>query len=178
MTILFTILAIIALAILGLLAYAATKPNTFRYERHITINAPAATIFPLINDFRRWTEWSPYEHRDPKLKRTYGHPAAGVGGSYAWEGDKSVGSGRMDILEAPAPQRVKIRLQFFKPFVGDNIADFTLREIDGATDVSWAMYGPQPFMTKVMSSVINFDKMVGNDFDTGLANMKAVAERG
>lgn len=177
MTILFTILTVLAVALAALLVYAATKPDTFRYERHTTIDAQAAAIFPLINDFRRWTEWSPYEHRDPNLKRTYGEPSAGVGAVYAWEGDRNIGAGRMEILEALPPDRVRIRLQFFKPFVGDNIAEFTLAEMDGVTDVTWAMYGPQPYMTKLMSMVINLDKMIGGDFDSGLAKMKAVSEK-
>lgn len=178
MSTLLVILLVVAAAIAALLIYAATKPSTFRYARRTTIDRPAADIFPLIADFRRWTEWSPYEHRDPNLKRTYGEPSSGVGATYAWEGDRNVGAGRMEILEAPPPRLVKIRLEFFKPFVAQNIAEFTLEEIDGATDVTWAMYGPQPYMTKLMSSFINLEKMIGNDFTYGLAKLKAAAEKG
>lgn len=177
MTILLTIVAALGIMAVGVLLYAASKPGTFRYERHTTINAPAADIFPLINDFRRWTEWSPYEHRDPNLKRTYGTPASGVGAVYAWEGDRSVGAGRMEILEATPPERVKIKLNFFKPFVAENIAEFTLAEMDGATDVTWAMYGPQPYMSKLMGTILNLDKMIGGDFDYGLAKLRAAVEK-
>jgi hypothetical protein len=176
MSTLTTTLLVIAAIIAAILIYAATKPSTFRYARRITIDRPAAQIFPLINDFKRWTEWSPYEHRDPALKRTYGAQTSGVGATYAWEGDKNVGAGRMEILEAPAPQKVKIRLEFFKPFVAQNIAEFTLEELDGATDVTWAMYGPNPYMSKLMGTFINLDKMIGGDFDYGLRKLKAVVE--
>jgi carbon monoxide dehydrogenase subunit G len=165
----------IALAIVGFLIYASTQPDTFRYARSTSVNAPPEAIFPLINDYRNWTQWSPYEHRDPNLKRTFSGALAGQGAVYAWEGNKNVGSGRMEILDS-ALHRIVIKLDFFAPFKANNIAEFTLVPNGPATEVTWAMRGPVPFIGKVINLVMNCDKMIGNDFETGLASMKAAAE--
>ena len=167
---------VIAILIAGFLIYASTRPDTFRYQRTARVNAPPEAIFPLINDYRNWTLWSPYEHRDPALKRTFSGAPAGRGAIYAWEGNKNVGSGRMEIVDT-SPNKIIIKLDFFAPFKANNIAEFTLEPKGAATDVTWAMHGPVPFIGKIMHLLIDCDKMCGKDFATGLENMKAVAER-
>ena len=171
------ILIIIALAIAAVLALAATRPNSFRIERSTLVKTRPDAIFPLIEDFRQWQQWSPWEGIDPNLKRTYSGPAHGKGAVYAYEGNNKVGAGRMEILEATAPSRVLIKLDFIKPFKANNIAAFTLTPSTDGTTVNWAMSGPQPFLVKMMSLVFNMEKMVGPDFERGLAKMKTLAEQ-
>jgi uncharacterized protein YndB with AHSA1/START domain len=172
------ILAIIlAVAIAIVLILAATKPATFRIERSATINAPAERIFAVLSDFRQWTGWSPWEHKDPALKRNYSGAERGKGAIYGWEGNKDVGTGRMEILEANAPSRLAIKLDFFKPFEAHNTAEFTMLPQGGATNVHWVMHGPATFISKVMQVFINLDKMVGKDFETGLSNLKQLTEK-
>jgi hypothetical protein len=175
-----TIIVVIALLVVvvgAILVYAATKPDTFRVQRSTSIKAAPDTIFALINDYRSWTAWSPYEKRDPALKRTYSGAAAGKGAVYEWEGNSQVGQGRMEITDTAAPSRVTIKLDFIKPFEGHNIAEFTLEPSGDTTNVTWAMYGPARYITKLMSVFINMDKMIGNDFETGLANLKTLTEK-
>jgi uncharacterized protein YndB with AHSA1/START domain len=173
---LWTVIAIIGAVIAAFLIYAATRPDTFRFQRTARIDAPAEKIFPLINDYKNWTQWSPYEHRDPALKRSFSGASSGPGAIYAWEGNKNVGSGRMEIVDTAPPNKIIIKLDFFRPFKANNSAEFTLEPKGAATDVTWAMQGPVPYIGKIMHLIINCDKMVGNDFATGLASMKAVAE--
>jgi uncharacterized protein YndB with AHSA1/START domain len=171
------ILIVIVVLIAALLAYAATRPSNFRVQRKTSIKAPPETIFPLIADFHNWTAWSPWEKKDPALKRTYSGAASGKGAVYAWEGNRNVGSGRMEITEASAPSKILIQLDFIKPFEGHNVADFTLQPEGGATTVTWDMHGPMAFIAKVFGVFVSMDKMIGNDFETGLANLKAAAEK-
>lgn len=174
-------LKIIALAaavlIAGVLAYAATKPDTFRVQRTVTIQAPPEKIFPLINELPRWKEWSPYEKKDPAMKRTFSGPAGGKGASYAWEGNNEVGKGRMEIAESTASSKIIFDLYFLEPFEGRNTAEFTLDRKGEATNVTWSMYGPAPYLTKLMSTFFDMDAMIGNDFAAGLASLKALAEK-
>ena len=167
---------VLALAIGVILVLAASKPDTFRIERSATINAPPEKIFAVLSDFRQWTGWSPWENRDPDMKRNYGGADRGKGAVYGWEGDKNVGIGRMEIMEATAPSKLVIKLDFLKPFEAHNTAEFTMRPQDNATLVRWAMHGPSPLMAKVMHVFINMDKMVGKDFEQGLANLKRLTE--
>ena len=167
----------LAIAIAIVLSLAATKPDTFAVQRAAIVKAPPEKIFPLINDFHRWGTWSPYEHKDPAMKRTYSGPASGSGAVYAWEGDKNVGSGRMEIIDASAPSKIVIKLDFFTPFEAHNTAEFTMLPQGDATTVSWRMHGPAPFMARIMHVFINIDKMVGTDFEAGLANLKRLAEK-
>jgi hypothetical protein len=171
-----TILLIILLIIVALLAYAATKPGSFRIERNAGIKATPERILPLLEDFREWRKWSPWEELDPNLKRDYSGAERGVGAVYAWEGNNKAGHGRMEILEA-SPRRVRIKLDFLKPFKASNTAEFTLTPAGEHTTVNWAMYGAQPFMVKLMSIFMDMEKMVGPDFERGLANMKRAAEQ-
>jgi len=172
------IIAIVfVIVIAAVLILAATKPDRFRIERAATLKAPADKIFPLIADFHQWLNWSPWEGRDPQLKRTYSGPERGKGSVYAWEGNKNVGSGRMEILEAGSPSKILIKLDFLKPFEAHNTAEFTMLPQGGATSVNWAMHGPASFMAKVMHVFMNMDRMIGKDFETGLANLKTISEK-
>jgi hypothetical protein len=168
---------VLAIIIAAVLIMAAAKPDRFSVRRAAIINAPADKVFPLIADFHEWRKWSPWEDRDPDLKRTYGGAERGKGAVYAWEGNKNVGSGRMEILEANSPSLVKIRLDFLKPFEAHNIAEFTMLPQGSATNLDWVMSGPSPFMSKVMQVFMSFDKMIGKDFEAGLAKIKSNAEK-
>jgi uncharacterized protein YndB with AHSA1/START domain len=175
------IAAVLAIAIAVVLILAATKPDTFRVQRATTVKAPPEKIFPLINDFHQWGTWSPYENKDPAMKRSYSGAASGKGAVYAWDGNKSVGSGRMEILDTSAPSKIVIKLDFFTPFEGHNTAEFTMLPqgdaTNATTNVTWLMHGPSPFMGKIMHVFINMDRMVGKDFEIGLANLKKLTER-
>ena len=174
------IAVVLAIAIAIVLILAATKPDTFSVRRDIAVQAPPEKIFPLINDFHRWGTWSPYENRDPAMKRSYSGANSGQGAVYGWEGNKNVGSGRMEILEASAPSKIVIKLDFLKPFEAHNTAEFTMLPqgdaTSGSTNVTWLMRGPAPFMAKVMHVFMNIDRMVGKDFEAGLSNLKRLAE--
>jgi uncharacterized protein YndB with AHSA1/START domain len=171
------IAVILAVAIAVVLILAATKPNRFSVRREATVKASAEKIFPLINDFHQWVTWSPWEHRDPALKRSYSGAESGRGAVYGWEGNKSVGSGRMEILESATPSKIVIKLDFFKPFEGHNTAEFTMLPQGDGTHVIWLMHGPAPFINKVMQVFMNLDKMIGKDFEAGLASLKQLTEK-
>lgn len=168
---------VIVVFIAGVLVFAATKPDAFRVQRATSIKAPPEKIFPHINEFQRWGAWSPYEKKDPAMKRSLSGPPSGKGAVYAWEGNGDVGQGRMEIAEASAPSRVTIKLDFVKPFEAHNIVDFTLEPRGDTTQVTWDMRGPMPFLSKVITVFIDMDRMVGADFEAGLANLKAIAEK-
>jgi Polyketide cyclase / dehydrase and lipid transport len=171
------IAAVVVLAIVVILVLAATKANTFSVRRVMTVKVGPEKIFPLINDFRQWGSWSPYENKDPAMQRSYSGEASGKGAVYEWNGNKNVGSGRMEILEASSPSKIVIKLDFFAPFEGHNTAEFTMLPQGDATSVTWLMHGPAPFMSKMMQVFINLDNMVGKDFEVGLANLKRLTEK-
>jgi polyketide cyclase/dehydrase/lipid transport protein len=175
----FEIIAIVAvvIAIAVVLTLAATKPDTFSVRRATSVRAPPERIFPLINDFHQWGSWSPWEHKDPAMKRTYSGADSGKGAVYAWDGNKNVGSGRMEILEASLPSKIVIKLDFFAPFEAHNTAEFTMLPQGDATNLTWVMHGPLVFMAKVMHVFIDMDKMIGKDFEAGLANLKKLTEK-
>ena len=168
---------IVAVLIAGVLILAATKPDTFRVQRAASIKAAPEKVFALINDFNRWGEWSPWEKKDPAMKRTLGATTSGKGAVYAWEGNRDVGQGRMEIVESVPPSRVRINLDFVKPFEAHNVVEFTLEPKGDATNVTWTMEGDTPYFAKIIHVFINMDSMVGKDFETGLANLKAAAEK-
>src|SRR6478609_7940855 len=168
---------VIAIAIAIVLILAATKPDTFSVQRATTVKAPPEKIFSLINDFHQWGAWSPYESKDPAMKRSYSGAASGEGAVYAWEGDKNVGSGRMEILDSSAPSKIVIKLDFSAPFEAHNTAEFTMLPQGDATNVTWLMHGPLPYIGKIMHVFINMDRMVGKDFEIGLANLKRLTEK-
>src|SRR5882724_9199973 len=171
------IAVILAIAIAVVLILAATKPDRFSVRREITVRAPAEKIFPLINDFHQWVAWSPYEHKDPALKRTYSGTESGKGAVYGWDGNNNVGSGRMEILESAVPSKIVIQLDFFKPFEGHNTAEFTMLPQGDGTHVSWLMHGPANFMSRLIQVFMNLDNMIGKDFETCLANLKKLTEK-
>ena len=151
-----TIFITIAVALAAVLAYAATKPDTFRVHRSAHIKAAPETIFPHIDTLANWAAWSPWEKMDPAMKKIASGPANGKGATVAWDGNSDVGTGRMEILDSIPSSMIRIKLDFFKPFEAHNQAEFTLTPKAGSTDVTWTMYGPQPFMMKVMGIVMNY----------------------
>lgn len=167
---------VVVLAIVVLLGIAATKPNSFRVERSIRIKAPAASIFPYLNDFGEWKNWSPWAEKDPDMQDSQSGSETGVGSIYEWSGNKEVGQGRMEITDASPVSHLRIKLDFLKPFEAHNIAEFELNEDQQESNVSWILTGPNPFMAKIMSVFVSMDKMVGKDFEQGLANLKALVE--
>jgi len=161
----------------ALVLVASMRPDDFRVQRSTQVKAPPERIYPLIVDLKGWQAWSPWERKDPAMKRTYSGPAAGLGAAYAWEGNKDVGAGRMEITEATPSSRVVFKLEFLKPIEGTNTATFTLEPAGDGTTVTWVMDGKANIVSKVMGLVFDMDKMVGTDFETGLASLKAVAEK-
>src|ERR1044072_3523424 len=169
-------LIVLELAIAVVLMLALRKPDTFRVQRAATIDAPPEKIFPLISDFHQWAAWSPWEGKDPDLQRSYTGAASGRGAVYQWKGNRNVGSGRMEILDAPPPERIVIKLDFISPFEAHNTAEFTLLPQGGSTNVTWLMHGPASLVSKVLQVFMNMDHMIGKDFAAGLARLKRVAE--
>ena len=171
------ILIVLVLAIAGVLIYAATRPDTFQVQRKATIAAPPDKVFALIDDFHRWGEWSPWEKLEPAMTRTFEGPASGPGAVYAWKGNKDVGQGRMEIAESTPPSRIAIKLDFIEPMESNNVTEFVLAPKDGGTEVTWTMRGPSPYLTKLMDTIVGMDRMIGKDFEAGLANLKQLAEK-
>jgi len=167
----------VVVVIAAILAYAATKPDTFRVQRSASIKAPPEKIFAVLNDFRRWDAWSPWEKKDPAMKRTFGATTTGKGAVYSWEGNKEVGQGRMEIAESSPPSKLAIKLDFTEPFKAHNLIEFSLEAKGESTNVTWAMHGPSPYMAKLMQVFVSMDGMVGKDFEEGLANLKTVVEK-
>ena len=172
-----TIAIVVAVLIAGVLVFAATKPDTFRVERAASVKAPPEKIFAILNDFQKWGSWSPWEKKDPAMKRTWGAVTSGKGAKYAWEGNSDVGKGSMEIAESSPSSRLTIKLDFIEPFEGHNIVHFTLEPKGDSTNVTWTINGPMPFISKVISIFCSMDSMIGQDFEAGLANLKAVAEK-
>ena len=170
-------IAIIIVLLGVLLGVAASKPNEFTVRRTTRISATPDRIFPQINDFHNWAAWSPYEKLDATMKKTFTGASSGKGAVYEWDGNSKVGKGRMEITDASAPRKVVIKLDFVRPFRASNTSEFTLEPQGDSTDVTWSMRGASPFMMKVMGVFMNMDNLVGRDFETGLANLKANAER-
>jgi hypothetical protein len=169
--------AVVLASIAAILVYAATKPDSFRVERSTAMNAPPEKILPYIDGLKRWTAWSPYEGRDPAMKRAYSGAESGKGAVYEWDGNDNVGKGRMEIVDSTPPNRVVIKLDFLKPFEGHNMAELTVEPKGGQTIVTWAMYGPSTFMTKLIGTFMDMDDMIGRDFAAGLAKLKTVVEK-
>ncbi|AKT40530.1 SRPBCC family protein [Chondromyces crocatus] len=168
---------IVVVLIVGLLGFAATRPDTMRVERSTRINASPEKIYPHIADFHGWAAWSPFEGRDPAMKRTYSGAPSGKGAVYEYEGNSDVGQGRMEIIETSPPGKITIQLDFIKPFAARNTAEFTLAPSGDTTTVTWAMHGPQSFFAKVMCIFVDMDSMIGKDFEDGLAKLKTLAEQ-
>jgi hypothetical protein len=172
-----TVAVLLVLALGTLLAIAATKPDTFRFERSITIAASPEKIHPLINDITHFNSWNPYNKKDPAMKSAYRGPQAGPGAAYDFDGNGNVGKGSIQIIEPSGPNTVSMKLDMLAPMEGHNLIDFKLQPQGNATQVTWAMHGPTPFIAKVMHTIFSMDKMLGRDFEAGLADLKALAER-
>ena len=165
---------VIAAVIFGM---AMMQPDTFTVTRSTTIKAPPEKIIPLVNDFRNWQSWSPWENLDPAMQRTFSGPASGTGAVYQWQGNSDVGRGRMEITGQQLPSKVTVKLDFIEPIASSNVTEFSFVPQGDSTTVNWTMTGPMMFVTKIMSVFTSMDKMIGNDFDKGLAKMKTVAEK-
>lgn len=169
------ILAVLAALLVAFVGFVATRPAQFRIERSATIAAPIEAVFPLVDDFHRWADWSPWEKLDPGMKKTFeGGP--GVGAKYAWVGNQDAGEGRMTILESRPGERIGIKLEFLKPFAATNTTVFAFKGGPDGTHVNWSMEGQNNFLAKAFSVFMNMDAMVGKDFEAGLRTLKNVAE--
>lgn len=171
------LLIVVLAALAALLGVAAGRPKTFTVKRRALIAAAPEAIFPLLEDFHCWAGWSPWADLDPEMKTTFGGAARGVGATYAWEGDKTVGAGRMEITEARGPEKLALDLTMLRPFPASNRVEFHLVQLDDGVQTAWVMTGAQPFMMRLMGLFMNMDRMVGRDFEKGLARLKALAER-
>jgi hypothetical protein len=171
------VVAVIVVVLVIILIMAASKPDVFRVERTATIKADPGKVFSFVNDFHNWVAWSPYEKLDPNMQKHFSGSASGKGAVYEWKGNKKAGEGRMAILESTTPSKILIKLDFLRPFEGHNTSEFTMSPRGNTTEVSWAVYGPSPFMMKIMHVFMNMDQMMGKDFEAGLANLKALSER-
>jgi len=168
---------VFVLLVAAIFIIAAFKPSSFTVQRTATIQAAPEKIFSLINDYHNWTVWSPWEKLDPNMKRTFTGPPAGTRSAYEWDGNSKAGKGRMEIMESVPGSKVGIKLDFIKPIEGHNNVQFNLQPNGNSTIVTWTMSGPVSFPGKVMTVFVSMDKMIGGDFETGLANMKAAAEK-
>lgn len=173
-----TIVIAVAVLIFGVLAYAAFQPDTFVISRSLSMNATAEKIYPYMSDFHKGDLWTPYEKRDPSMKRTFSGAESGKGAIYEFAGDrKKVGSGRLEIVEAVPPTKVVLTLDLYEPMKGHNIVEYTLEPEGGSTKVTWSMRGTNNYLSKLICTFINTDRMVGGDFETGLANLKTLVEK-
>jgi uncharacterized protein YndB with AHSA1/START domain len=170
------ILIIIASVIVVFVIVVSLQPSGFRVTRSATVSTPAAVVFALVNDLHEWEAWSPWEKMDPALKKTFEGPSAGTGASYSWAGNKKVGEGRMTITESRPGELIRIKLEFLKPFRATNTAEFAFKFEGNQTSVTWSMSGKNNFMGNAMHLFMNFDKMIGGDFEKGLVQLKLVAE--
>jgi len=175
MKILKTLALVLLAAVLLLLAYAATRPDSFRVQRSLRIAAPAEKLFPMISDLKQFNLWNPYLRKDPGSQQTYGNVTAGPGALYGWASEK-LGEGSMQVVDVTAPTRVSMKLDFIKPYEGHNMAEFSLTPEGDGTTVVWAMHGPANYVSKLMGVVFNMDRMIGTDFEDGLVNLKTLAE--
>jgi len=170
------ILIAFAVIVIVLVIVVAMQPSEFRVARSATISAPPPAVFAQVNDFHKWEAWNPWGKIDPAMKQTYEGAPAGVGAIYTWVGNKNVGEGRMTLTESRPSDLIRIKLEFFKPFAGTNIAEFTFKPAGNQTAVTWSMAGKNNFMAKAIHLFMNMDKMIGGQFETGLAQMKSIVE--
>lgn len=166
-----------AAGIVAVLIIAAMRPSTFRVERSTSIQAPVDRIYPLINDLRRFNTWNPYANKDPAMRTVYGGPESGTGASFDFDGNKDVGRGSVRIVDAANPERIAMMLDMSAPFECHNAIEFRLLPKGDTTQVTWSMQGDSPFFARVVGLFMNMDRMVGGDFDAGLAKLKTIAER-
>jgi uncharacterized protein YndB with AHSA1/START domain len=171
------VLVVLGIGIAGFIAFVATRPDTYHVERSQKINASADLVFAQLDDLKSWAAWSPWDKLDPSMKKTYQGPAKGVGSSYSWEGNKKVGKGKMTITEVTPPTAISYRLEFVEPFAAVSTTGFTVKpEIDKTVTTTWSMNGHNNLIGKGFALFMDMDKMVGDDFEKGLANLKTIAE--
>jgi hypothetical protein len=159
------------------LAVAASRPNDFRVQRSASIKAPPEKIFPHINDLHAFNSWNPFNKKDPNIKGSYSGAASGPGSAYAFEGNKDVGRGRIEITDSRPASEVRMNLHILAPMEGRNVVEFTLHPKGDSTSVSWAIQGPMPYLSKVFSLFCDMDAMIGKEFENGLADLKTIVER-
>jgi Polyketide cyclase / dehydrase and lipid transport len=170
------ILIAIAAIIVVFVIVVAMRPDDFRVTRTATMSAPPAMVFAQVNDFHKWEAWSPWAKLDPACKNSYEGSAAGTGAIFSWSGNNKVGEGRMTTLESRSNNLIRIKIQFLRPFKAINTAEFTFQAQGNQTVVRWDMFGKNNFMSKAFGLFVNFDKLVGGDFEKGLASLKSIAE--
>ena len=171
------ILVVVIVAVVGFCAIVAMQPNDYKVSRSASIAAPPEKVFAYVDDFHKWEAWSPWAKLDPNMKTSYSGPESGQGASYAWTGNDQVGEGKMTIAESHPGQHIKINLEFIKPWQANNTTEFMFKPDGDKTNVTWTMNGQNNFVGKAFGMMMNMDKMIGNDFDKGLAQLKAVAEK-
>lgn len=171
------ILVVVAAAVIVFVVVVAMRPAEFQVTRSTTVSAPLPAVFAQVNELRNWDAWSPWARLDPAAKATFDGPPAGAGAAFAWAGNNKIGEGRMTIIESRLNELIRFKLEFVKPFRATNTAEFTFRPESGRTVVTWSMSGTNNFMSKAVGLFINCDRMVGGQFDQGLANMRAVVEK-
>ena len=171
-----TILVALAVIIVVLVVIVALQPSDFRVARSTTISAPPPAVFAQVNDFHKWEAWNPWGKIDPAMKQTYEGAPAGPGAIYTWSGNNEVGEGRMTITDSRPSDLIRVKLEFFKPFAGTNTAEFAFKPEGNQTLVTWSMFGEKNFMAKAVHLVMNMDKMIGGQFEKGLADMKSAVE--
>ena len=171
------VLGVLAVCLAGVVAYAAaTQPDTFRVQRAMTIAAPPEKLVGILSDLKRGAEWSPYEKRDPAMKKTFSGPATGPGSKLEWDGNSDVGAGSLTVAEV-TPAKVTLNLAMSRPMNANNVVEYTFAPQGNATNMTWAMHGPMPLVSKVICVFMDFDKMIGTDMENGLKDLKALAER-
>ena len=166
----------LAVLVIALVVIVAVQPSEFRIARTATIAAPPPVVFAQVNDFRKWDAWNPWAKIDPAIKQGYEGAPAGKGAVYTWAGNNEVGEGRMTITESRPNELIRIQMEFLKPFQGRSTAEFTFKPEGDRTAVTWSMAGEHNFIAKAMHLVMNLDRMIGANFEKGLAQMKSVAE--
>jgi hypothetical protein len=171
-----TIVIASAVILAVLLAFVASRPAKFRIERSAQVHAPSHTVFALLNDFHEWSKWSPWEKLDRNMKKMFSGASAGPGAEYAWVGNSKAGEGNMTILSSTANETVSIQLRFLKPFPATNVSTFKLSPASSGTTVHWIVEGENGFAGKAFSLIVNMDKMLGKDFEEGLANLNTAAQ--
>jgi carbon monoxide dehydrogenase subunit G len=171
-TILFALVAIVVVFVV----VVAMQPSEFRVERTATMSASPAAVFAQVNDFHKWEQWSPFAKRDPAMQKTYEGAPEGIGAVYAWSGNSEVGEGRTTITESRPTELITIKLEFVRPFAGTSTAEFAFKPQGDQTAVTWSLEGKNNFMAKAVGLFMNMDKMIGGDFETGLASLKSVTE--
>ncbi|MGL4396402.1 MAG: SRPBCC family protein [Hyphomicrobium sp.] len=168
------ILLAVVVIIAGFLGYVALQPSDGHVVRTGRINAPADVVFAHVNDLHKWQDWSPWAKIDPEAKTSFEGPEAGVGAIFNWDGNREIGKGRMTIVDSRPNEAVKIRLDFAEPMAGTSTADFTLKPVGEQTELTWDMQGERTFFAKIVCTIFNADKMVGDMFEKGFANLNAV----